>query len=100
MVNTTAARFSLRQQKTTLANRPSVGQPLTTNPGRLQGAVQNAEVLSETRQCSKTLEDKHLLQSKRGVDRVPRLVGSYRTNGRGDVLNERLKLGTEAWVLS
>ena len=33
MVKTTAAHFSLRQQKITLANRPSPGQPITTNPG-------------------------------------------------------------------
>jgi hypothetical protein len=35
MVDTTAARFSLRQQNTMLANRPSVGQPLTTSPVRV-----------------------------------------------------------------
>jgi len=33
MVKTTAAHFSLRQQKITLANRPSPGQPITTSPG-------------------------------------------------------------------
>ena len=33
MVETTAARLSLRQQKSTAANRPSIGQPTTTNPG-------------------------------------------------------------------
>jgi hypothetical protein len=32
MVETTAAHLSLRQQKITLANRPSPGQPITTNP--------------------------------------------------------------------
>ena len=31
MVKTTAAHFSLRQQKITLANRPSPGQPITTS---------------------------------------------------------------------
>jgi hypothetical protein len=30
MVKTTAAHFSLRQQKIMLANRPSPGQPITT----------------------------------------------------------------------
>jgi hypothetical protein len=33
MVETTAAHFPLRQQKSSLANRPSLGQPVTTNPG-------------------------------------------------------------------
>ena len=36
MVKTTAAHFSLRQQKITLANRPSPGQPITTSPGSVQ----------------------------------------------------------------
>jgi len=31
MVETTAAHLSLRQQKIMLANRPSPGQPITTN---------------------------------------------------------------------
>jgi hypothetical protein len=35
MVETTAAHFSLRQQKNTLANRPSPGQPITTNNNKL-----------------------------------------------------------------
>jgi len=35
MVKTTAAHFSLRQQKITLANRPSPGQPKTTNNKKL-----------------------------------------------------------------
>ena len=33
MVKTTAAHFSLRRQKIVLANPPSPGQPITTNPG-------------------------------------------------------------------
>jgi len=32
MVETTTAGFSLRQQKSTLANRSSPGQPITTIP--------------------------------------------------------------------
>ena len=36
MDKTTAAHFSLRQQKITLANRPSPGQPITTSPGSVQ----------------------------------------------------------------
>ena len=36
MVKTTAAHFSLREQKITLANRPSPGQPITTSPGSVQ----------------------------------------------------------------
>ena len=35
MVKTTAAHLSLRQQKITLANRPSPGQPITTNNKKL-----------------------------------------------------------------
>jgi hypothetical protein len=35
MVKTTAAHFSLRQQKITLANRPSPGQPITTSNKKL-----------------------------------------------------------------
>jgi hypothetical protein len=31
VVETMAAHLSLRQQKITLANRPSLGQPITTN---------------------------------------------------------------------
>ena len=35
IVETTAAHFSLRQQKIMLANRPSPGQPITTNNKKL-----------------------------------------------------------------
>jgi hypothetical protein len=35
MVETTAAHSSLRQQKSTLANRSSPGQPITTNNKKL-----------------------------------------------------------------
>jgi hypothetical protein len=35
MVETTAARLSLRQQKITLANRLPPGQPITTNNNKL-----------------------------------------------------------------
>jgi len=35
MVKTTAAHFSLRQQKITLANRPSPDQPITTSNKKL-----------------------------------------------------------------
>jgi len=35
MVKTTAALFSLRQQKSTLANRSSPGQPITTSNKKL-----------------------------------------------------------------
>ena len=35
MVETTAAHLSLRQQKSTLANRSSPGQPITTNPSNV-----------------------------------------------------------------
>jgi len=35
MVKTTAAHFSLRQQKMTLANRPSPDQPITTSNKKL-----------------------------------------------------------------
>jgi hypothetical protein len=35
MVETTAAHLTLRQQKITLANRPSPGQPITTNNKKL-----------------------------------------------------------------
>ena len=39
MAKTTAAHFSLRQQKITLANRPSPGQPISTSNKKL-GSVQ------------------------------------------------------------
>jgi len=35
MVETMAAHLSLRQQKIMLANRPSPGQPITTNNKKL-----------------------------------------------------------------